>query len=137
VPSRMEHGRHQHQERDLDLGRHTRLAAAYQGTSARASPAAAPPATSQAELTRQAKRASAAASARPAVGQSTTAARPSSQVTSAMSATAAALAPSRKPAADRERRSRGMSGFDSATKTKDGRKMAAVATRAPGTPARR
>jgi hypothetical protein len=53
----------------------------------------------------------AATTASAAVSQSTTADRASCQVTTAISATEAALAPSRKPAVQRDRRSRGTRGF--------------------------
>jgi len=64
------------------------------------------------------------------------AARPSSQVTAASSASDATLTPSRKAPAVRERRTRGSKCPMSATKMNDGRKMPTVATTAPGTPAR-
>src|SRR5262245_37927706 len=98
-----------------------------QRTRAPRPPTNAPPATSQAELRRVVRRRAAAATARPAVSQSTTAARPSCQVTAVIKATDAAFAPSRNPAAQGDRRSRGISGFERATNTNDGRKMAVVA----------
>ena len=69
------------------------------------------------------------------VSGSTRAARPSCQVTTAISASEAAFTPSRNAPAAGERRRRGTSGPLTATNTNAGRKMPSVATPAPGQPA--
>jgi len=97
---------------------------------------AAPARSSHTELRRPRARRTPPATANPAVVPSMIAARPSSQVTAASSASDATLTPSRKAPAVRERRTRGSNCPMSATKMKDGRKMPTVATTAPGTPAR-
>ena len=98
-------------------------------------PIAPPTAMSQTEFTRVPTSSAAEASASAAVSGSTIAARPSCQATAAMSPSAATFTPSRKAAARREPRSRGSHGRLTATSTNEGRKMATVASTAPGRPA--
>src|SRR5262249_57290244 len=70
------------------------------------------------------------------VVKSTSAARPSCQVTTAINDNEAALIPSRAAPAVRDLRIRGTSGPLTATKKKAGRNIPTVATIAPGTPPR-
>ena len=59
---------------------------------------------------------------------------PSMMVTDSMSARDDAFTPSRKPLASGDLRSLGMNGLLRGTRTNDGKKMAMVATVAPGRP---
>ena len=59
---------------------------------------------------------------------------PNWTVTAAISPSAEALTPSSRLPAQAELRILGMSGFEMATKTKEGRKIPRVASRAPGIP---
>src|SRR5262245_58126163 len=96
------------------------------------SPAAAAPATAQAELMRKTRIARTAARARTAVGTSTTAVRASCQVTTVINASEPALTPSSTAAATGDLRIFGTREPLRATKTNAGRKMPVVASEAPG-----
>src|SRR3989454_7673667 len=97
-------------------------------------PSAAPPSTSHVEFTRNRISTNPLMSASATVETSTSAARPSCKVTTAMRASDATLTPSRNAPATGERRSRGTSGPLAATNTKAGRKIPSVATSPPGRP---
>src|SRR6185295_2504183 len=84
-------------------------------------PAAAPPRTSQAELILEAKTSTHEISAKRAVIQSITAARPSCQLTPAIRPSAPTLTPWRNPLVQRDRRSIPTTGNTIATKINDGR----------------
>lgn len=90
--------------------------------------------TSHTEFTRKRSSKIALTAASSAVVMSTTAARANTSVTTAISASDPTMTPSRNAPAAGERRRRGTSGPLIATKKKDGRKIPAVATTAPGTP---
>src|SRR3972149_3399028 len=99
-------------------------------------PTPAPPSTSQVALTFQRSPAPAAASAMIQAGQLVSVETESFTVTAALHAPELMFTASRKPAIHRDRRSRGNTRPSAATKMKDGRKIPAVATTAPGSPPR-
>ena len=96
----------------------------------------APPSTSQIAFTRQRRPAPAAATAMTQAGHVVRVETESFTVTATINATELTFTASRKAAIHRDRRSRGSTRPSAATKTKDGRKMPAVATAAPGSPPR-
>src|SRR3970282_3003150 len=98
----------------------------------RSRPTTAPPSTSQVAFTRQRRPAPAAASARTKAGKLVSVETESFTVTAAINATELMFTASRKAAIHRDRRSRGNTRPSAATKMKDGRKIPAVATTAPG-----
>src|SRR3990172_2685697 len=102
----------------------------------RSRPTTAPPSTSQVALTFQRSPAPAAASAMIQAGQLVSVETESFTLTAAINATELMFTASRKAAIHRDRRSRGNTRPSAATKMKDGRKMPAVATTAPGSPPR-
>lgn len=102
----------------------------------RASPTSAPPAINQVELIRNRSKETSDAAAMAIASGSTSEAQPIWIVTAAIRPNAAAFTPSNSPLSYGERRSRGMKGFESATKTKEGKKMPSVASSAAGRPPR-
>lgn len=101
-----------------------------------ARPTAPPPRMSQALLTRTRQRSSPVRAAIRMVMGSVMASPDSCAVTPAMRPRAAALTPSRSAAVHSRSLIRRAIGVTAPTKMKEGRKMAMVATTAPGTPAR-
>src|SRR5438876_6075677 len=89
-------------------------------------PTAAPPSTSQVELTLWRNNKNAEPPATNTVSQSDNAARPSCQATTAINASDATFTPSRNAPATGHRRRRGTSGPLSATKRNAGRKIPKV-----------
>src|SRR3990172_2728548 len=102
----------------------------------RSRPMTAPPSTSHAAFNFQRSPAPAAASAMTQAGQQVSVETESFTVTAAINATELTFTASRKAAIHRDRRSRGNTRPSAATKMKDGRKIPAVATAAPGSPPR-
>ena len=100
-------------------------------------PRLAPAAMSQVELSRKRRSSTALPTARVAVAPSTMAARPSSHVTTTISARAPTVTPSRINAARRDARRSDTNGPLAATSRKAGRKMPRVAMAAPDQPASR
>jgi len=100
----------------------------------RPTPTSAPASTSHAELSRNLSSSKALDPAITTVSRSVSALRPRCQVTVAMSARDATVTPSRNAPALRERRRRGTSGPETATRTNEGRKIPSVATKAPVPP---